>query len=79
MSACALVVTLIANLTLRRVNSTHDDDPHPQYRFGLLPEPLTAPLGGWKLNLPMAVRPEAFPLDLTSQTDPAFEQAIVIG
>jgi hypothetical protein len=43
MSACALVVTPIANLTLRRVNSIHDDDPHPQYRFGLLPEPLTAP------------------------------------
>ena len=25
------------------------DDVHPQYRFGLLPEPLTAPpTGGWK-------------------------------
>jgi hypothetical protein len=31
------------------------------------------------LNLPMAVRPEAFPLDLMDLTDPAFEQAIVIG
>jgi len=27
----------------------------------------------------MAVRPEAFPLDLMSLTDPAFEQAIVVG
>jgi hypothetical protein len=50
----------------------HHDDPHPQYRFGLLPEPLTAPpFGGWKMNLPMAERPHAFPLDRMSPTDPA--------
>src|SRR4051794_9333363 len=40
---------------------SHHDDPHPPYRFGLLPEPLTAPpSGGWKMNVPMASRPEAF-------------------
>jgi hypothetical protein len=52
----------IANLRLRGVNLIHHDDPYPQYRFGLLPEPLTAlPFGDWKMNLPMAARPEAFP------------------
>jgi len=25
------------------VNPIRHDDPYPQYRFGLLPEPLTAP------------------------------------
>jgi hypothetical protein len=38
----------------------HHDDPHPQYRFGLLPRLVTAPpSGGWKTNVPMAIRPEA--------------------
>jgi hypothetical protein len=31
------------------------------------------------MNLPMAARPEAFPLDLMSLTDPAPRGAIVIG
>jgi hypothetical protein len=40
----------------------HHDDPYPPYRIGLLPEPLTAPpSGGWKTNVLMAMRPEAFP------------------
>jgi hypothetical protein len=45
-----------------RIRTDHHDDPHPPYRFGLLPEPLTAPpSGGWKMNVLMAIRPEAFP------------------
>jgi hypothetical protein len=52
----------IANLTLRSVKLIRHDDPHPQYRVGLLPEPLTAPaFGGWKTNVPMAARPKHFP------------------
>ena len=54
------VQLLFANRTLPGVKCRHHDDAHPPYRFGLLPEPLTAlPLGGWKTNLLMAVRPEA--------------------
>jgi hypothetical protein len=52
---------LFANRTPPGVKCGHHDDPYPPYRFGLLPEPLTAPPpGGWKTNLLMATRPEAF-------------------
>jgi hypothetical protein len=48
MGDAAMIVThndrySIAKLTLHSVNSIHHDDPYPQYRFGLLPAPLTAP------------------------------------
>jgi hypothetical protein len=58
----------------------HHDDPHLPYRFGLLPEPLTAPPpGGWKINVLMAIAAGSMPLDRICPTDPAPERAMVAG
>jgi hypothetical protein len=59
----------IANLEFRGVNLIRHDDPYPQYRFGLFPEPLTAP--------PLATG--SISLDRMSLTCPASSRRIVVG
>jgi hypothetical protein len=43
------------------VKLSRHDDPYPQYRFGLLPEPLTAPPPAVEDDAPTAARPGAIP------------------